>query len=60
MWLLIIIVMKGATTAETTLEQYTTERLCNIEKVRVELNMHRAYPKDHNYRLICRYQDKVA
>jgi len=60
MWLLIIIVMTGETTAEATLEQYPTERRCNIEKVRVELGMHRAYPKDHDYRLVCRYRDKVA
>ena len=60
MWILIIIVTTGAIETGATLERYTTERQCNIEKIRVERLMKAEYPKDHDFRLFCKYAEKVV
>ena len=59
MWLLILIVMLPSGPSETILERYGTERECDLEQVRVWRDMEDAYPKDHNYSLICRYVWRV-
>ena len=54
MWLLLIIVSLPGGTKDVVLETYRTEQQCGVEKVRIELEMHRAYPQEHDYRLVCR------
>ena len=54
MWVLWFIVLFPSGPHEVWLEQYRTEHECGVEKVRIELELHKTYPQDHDFRLVCR------
>lgn len=60
MWLLFIIVLTPYGHTEMVIEQYRTEQLCSVEKVRIELEMHKSYPKDHDFRFVCRKKGLIT
>ena len=60
MWLLFIIVLTPAGSTEAVVEEYRTEKLCGIEKIRMELEFHKAYPGENDYRFVCRKKGLIT
>ena len=60
MWLLWIIVLSPFGSTESVVMEYRTEKLCGIEKIRIELEMHKAYPGENDYRFVCRKKGLIT
>ena len=58
MWMLVLIMLTEMGATEYVVERYLTERACGREKVRIELEMHKSYPQDHDFQLVCRKSGK--
>jgi hypothetical protein len=54
MWLLILLLNVEGEVSQSVIHEYRSEKLCGVEKVRIELAFHRAYPYDRDYRFVCR------
>ena len=60
MWLLWIIVLSPFGSTESVVMEYRTEKLCGIEKIRMELEFHKAYAGENDYRFVCRKKGLIT
>ena len=59
MWLLFLILMVPSIPGETKLNQFETYADCQAEADRITAEFVASYPTDHDYRLDCRFQERV-
>lgn len=59
MWLLLIVFVSGVQ-GTTELDRFETYEACQRERNRVGYEMADAYPDEHDFNIVCRFEERVA